>query len=171
MAIIGRNAMKSPPKGAEAAAGALCACASAIMRSISTSCPPKLGNPAGTPRWALAWHSIRQRNVEPGCAVPGREPGKCSRLFYHAGAVAPELQRPRIQRLRPDCLAQFAGEAKVVVEIVDRVEARAQDLVHFLQMMEIGAGEVRAGVAIARLVERAGVAAMFRVAYPHVAMA
>ena len=47
---------------------------------------------------------------------------------------------------------------------MDRVEARAKDLVHALEMVKVRPREIAAGVATAVRVERAGVFAMLRVA-------
>src|SRR6478672_7432920 len=94
----------------------------------------------------------------------GRGAKMVNLLFYHAGAVSPERLGPAGETVAGDRLAHFRGEPQVIVAVVDRVEARAQDFVDPLQMMELSAGEMPARVAAAVVVERAGVAAMNRVA-------
>src|SRR5262244_662372 len=63
-----------------------------------------------------------------------------------------------------DCLAQLAHESLVVVQVVQGVEPRAEDLVDLLQMVQVAPGKTRAGVAAAGLVERPRVVAVARVA-------
>jgi hypothetical protein len=48
------------------------------------------------------------------------------------------------------------------MEVVYGVEPGTEDLVHPLQMVQVRAGEVQAGMAAALLVDRAGVRAMSR---------
>src|SRR5258706_16243600 len=59
--------------------------------------------------------------------------------------------------------AQAPHQIEIVIKVVPGIEARAEDFVHFLQMMQIRAREMAAGVTAARLVERADVFAVLRV--------
>ena len=70
-----------------------------------------------------------------------------------------------------DRRAQRPHQLLVVVQVVQRVQARAEDLVRFLQVVEIGAREMAAGVAGALRVERARVVAMARIADLEIAVA
>jgi hypothetical protein len=70
-----------------------------------------------------------------------------------------------------DGVAQLAHQRLVVVQVVQGVQARAEDLVRLLQVVQVGAREVPAGVAGAGFVERARVVAPARVADLDVAAA
>src|SRR5262245_56440841 len=70
-----------------------------------------------------------------------------------------------------DPLAQLAHQAEVVVQVVHRIEPRAEDLVRFLQVVQVRAAEVAAAVAPAGFVERPRVVAPTRVADLDVARA
>src|SRR5438445_12789372 len=53
-----------------------------------------------------------------------------------------------------DRRAHLAHQLQVIVQVVDGVQARAQDLAAAVQMVQVSAREVAAGVTIAGLVER-----------------
>ena len=76
------------------------------------------------------------------------------------------LLRTSCTRLR-NCLIQglsnFLHEIQVVVQIVNRVQSGAENLIDLLQMVQVGAGEVATAVAVATLVERTEVMLMFSV--------
>src|SRR6185436_5124308 len=57
------------------------------------------------------------------------------------------------------------------MKVVNRVEPGPEDLVHPLQMMEVGAGEMAACIAAAGRIERPGIGAVFGVADLDVAIA
>src|SRR6266513_3714211 len=82
-------------------------------------------------------------------------------------------QGPRANREASllDRRAQLAHQLLVVVEVVKRVEPGAQNLVRLLQVMEVGAREMPAGVAGAALVQGGGVVTVARVADLDVAAA
>src|SRR4029077_10861888 len=70
-------------------------------------------------------------------------------MLRHRGRGAPRREAPRRpggELARGNGGAQRAHEADVEVEVVDRVEARAQDLVAAVEMAQVGAGVVAAGV-------------------------
>src|SRR4030095_15730645 len=140
------------------------------MKSISTFLSSETGGSSG---FLIRHPHLPLEGVDSARGRLGREPGKvlANRSFYHARAVALERKRPGIERLRADRLAQLAGETKVVVQVVQRIEAGAEDLVHLLQMVKVSAGEICAGVATARFVERSRVRAMFRISDADVAEA
>src|SRR5262245_26622350 len=56
---------------------------------------------------------------------------------------------------RGDGFTQLAHQGLVIVEVVQGIESRAEDFVHFLQVMQVAAREARAGVAGAGLVQGA----------------
>ena len=56
------------------------------------------------------------------------------------------------------------------MQVVDRIEARAEDFVGSLQMMQVGSAEIAAGVAVATLIERARIGAVAGVSYLDVAV-
>src|SRR5689334_8855596 len=67
---------------------------------------------------------------------------------------------------QPACFnraAQTVHQLLVVVEVVQRVQPCAEDLIHALEMVQVGAREVAAGVARAFLVERFDLVAVTRV--------
>ena len=59
--------------------------------------------------------------------------------------------------------AQLAHQHLVVVQVMQRVELRAEDFADAVQVVQVGAREVAAGVAVAALVERARVVLVLRV--------
>src|SRR4029434_3470566 len=67
--------------------------------------------------WVLSGTLIDIGRAGPAPGPGGSRESVANRLFYHA--VAPELQRPGIERLRPYRLAQLTRETKVVVEVVN----------------------------------------------------
>ena len=71
-----------------------------------------------------------------------------------------EARRPRGQRPGSDRVAQAGHQRQVIVQVVDRGELRAEDLVHPLQVMQVAAREIAACVAAARRVERRRVRAV-----------
>src|SRR5229473_3293015 len=90
------------------------------------------------------------------------------RELYQPGLRAPALLQQFLGFLKKNPLlnrrAQVAHQFLVVVQVVKRVQPRAEDLVGFLQVVEVGAREMAAAVARAALVERTRVVAMARVA-------
>ena len=81
-------------------------------------------------------------------------------LFARIGAGQGELPQLSVADRR----AQVAHEGLVVVQVVDGIESCPEDFVHPLQMVQVGPGEVRAGVARAGRVGRAQVGAVAAVA-------
>src|SRR4030095_10182125 len=73
------------------------------------------------------------------------------------------------QAISVDGGTQRSHERDVIMEVVNRVESRAQDFVDFLQVMETGPRKMTARVAGARVVERPGIGAMHRIADADVA--
>src|SRR3989442_10189155 len=63
-----------------------------------------------------------------------------------------------------DGAAQFPHQRLVVVQVVQGVEPRAENLVDFLQVMQVAAREIRARVAPAALLERPRAVALAGVA-------
>jgi len=76
-----------------------------------------------------------------------------------------------VQRPGLDGGAQLAHQRQVVMQVVDRGEARAEDLVDPLQVVQVRAREVPAGIAVAGGVERSRVVPMYRVADSDIAEA
>src|SRR6266704_1156654 len=70
-----------------------------------------------------------------------------------------------------DGVAQFPHQRLVVVQVVQGVEPRAENLVDLLQVMQVAAREMRARVASAALIERARIVAIAGVADLDVAAA
>src|SRR6187455_265445 len=98
-----------------------------------------------------------------------------SRLDYFVHLFGPSfagepLDEPG-KRPRFDRLAQGLHEGEVVSEVVDGVEAGAQDLVRPVQMVQVTSTEVGAGVASAGFVERLRIEPVARVLDLHVAEA
>src|SRR5713101_4189950 len=89
---------------------------------------------------------------------------RTNQLFYHAAAVALEGLRIGGERPAGDRLPQLCEQRKVIVQVVYGIEPRAQDFIDALQMMQVRAAEVAAGVAGAGRVERIRVGAMAGVA-------
>src|SRR5262249_34727154 len=115
------------------------------IRSANWNCPP--GEAAGA---ACAQASeikpfmvaVREAKRAALCHSAGRAPG------------GQELPGPRVEGTRGDCAAQGAHQPDVVVQVVDGVEPRAQDLVTTVEMAQVGAAEVAAGIAVAVGVDR-----------------
>src|SRR5579859_5909412 len=130
--MIGRNPVQPPPS---AAPGIW-----AKAEEISTESP-------------IGCSRAKNYTIRPPPA-PGsfRRARRGPLLAQVRGTVAQPPQRDR--------LAQLAHEAEVEMQVVQRVEPRAQYLVHLLQVVEIGAREVPARVAGAGVVERARVGAV-----------
>src|SRR6185312_11145592 len=89
--------------------------------------------------------------------------------FYHA--ARPHLAPETAEFPGFDGFAEALHELQVVMEVVDRMEARAEDLARAIEVVQVGAGEVAAGVARAIRVEGRGVLAMPGIADLHVAAA
>src|SRR5215467_5380360 len=100
------------------------------------------------------------------CSERGSIPSRPLRSagFRPLGSLPAESREPVLETSPRDRLAQLAHEGLVVVQVVQGIEARAQDLVDLLQMVQVAPGETRAGVAAAGLVERPRVVAVARVA-------
>src|SRR5215471_1746903 len=94
-----------------------------------------------------------------------------SQLFYHARAVRPEPLHIGGECPASDRLAQLREQREVIVQVVNSVEPRAEDLVRALQVMQVSAAEVAAGIAVAAFVERREVVAIARVTDLDVAVA
>src|SRR2546421_1974490 len=92
-------------------------------------------------------------------------------LFYHARAVTLERLRIGGECAGGDRLPELREQREVVVQVMDSVEPRAENLVDALQMMQVRAAEAAAGVAGAGRVERIRVGAMAGVADLDVAVA
>src|SRR5438093_764094 len=88
-----------------------------------------------------------------------------------AGAVGAKLAYEGGPSIGVDRGAQAGHQRKVIVQIVDRREPRAEDLVRALQMMQIAARELAACVARAGLIDRRGIAPVARVADLEIAIA
>ena len=74
-----------------------------------------------------------------------------------------ELFAPRHESLLFYRFAHFFGEVHVVVQVVNRVQHRAENFTRFVEVMQVGAAEVFAGVARATLIERAMIVTHLRV--------
>ncbi len=74
-----------------------------------------------------------------------------------------EARNPLGERAGDDGFAQFAHQHLVVVQVVDRVELRTENLADAVQMMQVGAREIAAGIARAGFVERARIVLVLRV--------
>src|SRR5688572_20434560 len=100
-------------------------------------------------------------------ATPRR--GFFSALPAFAGPVGVEGGPPGGESACLDGRAHLPGEVEVEVEVVQRVQARAQDLVGPVQVVQVGPREVAARMAAAGGIERTGVVAVPRVLDLHVA--
>src|SRR3954465_112948 len=67
-------------------------------------------------------------------------------------------------------LANAGHQRLVIAQVVQRVEARTEDFIRFLEVKQVGARKAPAGVAVAALVQRPRVRAMAGVADLDVAM-
>src|SRR6185312_17111355 len=122
--------------------------------------------------WARAVAIIGVRCCPGGAAKPAiLSRGACSFDLAARGPFPEEALPPRPESPPGDGLAHGPHELQVVVQVVDGVQARPQDLVGAVQVVQVGAGEVAAGVAGAPRVERAGVLAVARILDLHVARA
>src|ERR1700693_1641002 len=95
-------------------------------------------------------------------------------LFYHGrfgSSFAPEARDVRGERVLAYRPAELAHERQVVMKVVQRVQTRAQDLVGALQVVQVRAAEVAAGVTTAVRIERPGIAAVPGIANLDIAMA
>ena len=61
-----------------------------------------------------------------------------------------------------DCGANPTHQAEVVVQVVDRIESRAQDLVAAVEVPQIGAAVVPAGITVAAGIEAGSVDEVLR---------
>src|SRR5258706_4839514 len=86
------------------------------------------------------------------------------RELYPPPALLQEQPRFFNKLLLFNCESELAHELLVVVQVMKRVQPRAEDLVGLLQVVEVGAAEVAAGDAAALLVERRDVVAVARIA-------
>ena len=59
-----------------------------------------------------------------------------------------------------DRLTKFSHEVLVIVQVMDRVQARTEDFVRLLQMVEVGTAEIAAGIAAAGGIEWGGIVAV-----------
>ena len=80
-------------------------------------------------------------------------------LFAHPRELRNEIRK----NTRFDRGADFAHQLLVVMQVVDGIEARTEYLVEAVQMVQVGAGEVAAGVAGALLVQRTHVHPVLRI--------
>src|SRR6516225_1784429 len=80
------------------------------------------------------------------CHSTGRTPGR------------EELTGPGGDPARGDGRTQRAHQPDVEVQVMDGVEARAEDLVAAVEMPQVGAAEVPAGVAVAGRIHRSEIA-------------
>src|SRR2546426_7785019 len=85
-------------------------------------------------------------------------------LFYHARAVTLERLRIGGECAGGDRLPELREQREVVVQVMDGIEPRAEDLVDALQMMQVRATEAATGVAGAARVKRVRVCAMAGIA-------
>src|SRR6185436_20523863 len=72
---------------------------------------------------------------------------------------------------RSNGLAQSPHQFLIVEQVVESVQVRAEDLVDPLQVMQVGAREIAAGMAGARRIQGAGVIAIARITQPNGAIA
>src|SRR5438034_9348437 len=79
---------------------------------------------------------------------------RTNRLFYHARALTLERLRIRGECAGGNRLPELREQREIVVQVMDGIEPRAEDLVDALQMMQVRAAEAAAGVARAAGVER-----------------
>src|SRR5437899_1987879 len=131
--------------GPDAPAGAPCAHAGEINTIVSNAVSAKRGSiPSGT----------RRSSDFPGFSA------RLAKRDYGVGKLS-----------FCDRAAQLAHERLVVVQVVQGIEPRAEDLVHLLQVMQVAAREMCAGVAGAGAVQRPRVVAVAGVADLDVAVA
>src|SRR5688572_22448380 len=102
----------------------------------------------------------------------GRKPDLCHRdlvwLCFVPAILVPTVGANHIrQRPRLDSGADAPHELQVVVQVVDGVEPRAEDFVASVEVAQVGAGEIAAGVAGAGGIERAGIRLVSGVADVH----
>ena len=90
-------------------------------------------------------------------------------LLHPAGAILGELLLPGLERPCLKRVAHLLHDLKVEGEVVDRVEARAEDLAYLVEMMQIGAREVATRVAVAARIKRTQIVAVTAVLELHVA--
>src|SRR6516225_5920935 len=122
----------------------------AAINSANWNCPP----PA--PGAACAQASV----IKPFMCVV--QEAKRAALCHSTGAApgSEELRGPGGQPACGDRRPQRAHEAHVEVQVMDRVEARAEDLVAAVEMPQVGAAEVATGVAVAGGIQRAEIVAV-----------
>src|SRR6185295_4296510 len=131
--------------------------------------------------WCYLLIDSPHRTRGPGAgAYFGRKPDLCHRDFTARGRFPPGVCRARVvltvvpqyrvQRPRLDAGAQPAHELEVVMQVVDGVEARAEDLVAAIEMAQVGAREIATGVAGAGRIERPRVGVVGGVADVHHAL-
>ncbi len=70
-----------------------------------------------------------------------------------ACAVLVKHLHERTEHVVFDRIADFLHQLQVVMQVVDRVQLRAEDLPHTMQMVQIAAREIAACVAAAAFVE------------------
>ena len=60
-------------------------------------------------------------------------------LVDAARPVLVKVLAERVERVRVDRVAHFAASVQVVVQVVDRVQLRAEDLAAAVQVVQVGA--------------------------------
>src|SRR5450631_914676 len=115
----------------------------------------------------LAWRTRDSHSMSGW--KPAMQP-RGSAFFGSGGsALRGEPGAPGGEALRLDRRAQAFNQLEIVVQVVDRVQARAQDFLGAVEMMQVGAREIAARVARALRVEGPGVLAVASVLDLHVA--
>src|SRR6202167_3136889 len=121
----------------------------------------RLDPPAPPAAWAYAEFmkkSIGLHQFLAACA------GTQSRALYSRGAQTVELRCVRLEAPEGYCRANLRHQPLVEKQIVDGVQARAKNLAALVQMTQVAAAVVQAGVAAAVVLDRSGLQAVSGVA-------
>src|SRR6516164_3089607 len=116
----------------------------AAINSANWNCPPPATGAA------CAQASV----IKPFMCVV--QEAKRAALCHSTGAApgSEELRGPGGQPACGDRRPQRTHQAHVEVQIMDSVEARAEDLVAAVEMPQVGAAEMATGIAVARGIDR-----------------
>src|ERR1041385_4916414 len=97
---------------------------------------------------AISWTTVSMVLLRERRRGDGAGRGRLSRRARE------ELAREGLEGLRLDRRAHLAHQLLVVMQVVDRVQARGEDLAAAIQVVQVGAGIIAAGVAGAARIER-----------------
>src|SRR5581483_7353297 len=111
---------------------------------------------------AIAWTTVSMTRAPSICCDGGR--GRSARRRGLPFGRPEELDRERGELIRLDRVAHPLHQLLVIAEVVDRVQARREDLAAAIQMMQIGPRIIPARIARAFGIERRRIIAMLRVA-------